>query len=119
MLKAVFPTLCVRETAVAIPFYERLGFDVDFVEPAGDQPEPALAGLVRDGLTLWISSHRGDGVPGQSVYFRVEDIDALSAEFASRGVPISLGPIDQTWGMREIYVKDPDGNSVRFGMKIA
>jgi hypothetical protein len=24
------------------------------------------------------------------------------------------GPIDQTWGTREFYVDDPDGNTLRF-----
>jgi hypothetical protein len=24
------------------------------------------------------------------------------------------GPIDQTWGTREFYVDDPDGNTIRF-----
>ena len=31
-----------------------------------------------------------------------------------KGVPIDLRPTDQTWGNREMYVKDPDGNSIRF-----
>jgi catechol 2,3-dioxygenase-like lactoylglutathione lyase family enzyme len=31
-----------------------------------------------------------------------------------RGVPIELPPTDQTWGNREMYVNDPDGNSLRF-----
>jgi hypothetical protein len=26
--------------------------------------------------------------------------------------------VNQTWGMRELYVRDPDGNSVRFGAPI-
>jgi hypothetical protein len=25
------------------------------------------------------------------------------------------GPIDQSWGMREFYVTDEDGNTLRFG----
>jgi hypothetical protein len=29
-------------------------------------------------------------------------------------VPVDAGPTDQTWGSREMYVKDEDGNSVRF-----
>jgi uncharacterized glyoxalase superfamily protein PhnB len=44
----------------------------------------------------------------------VEDVDALHAELVAKGVPIDLEPTDQTWGNREMYVKDPDGNSIRF-----
>jgi catechol 2,3-dioxygenase-like lactoylglutathione lyase family enzyme len=41
-------------------------------------------------------------------------VDALHAELVARGVVIDTGPVDQTWGNREMYVKDPDGNSLRF-----
>ena len=40
--------------------------------------------------------------------------EALHAELAAKGVGIDVGPVDQTWGTREMYVKDVDGNSVRF-----
>jgi uncharacterized glyoxalase superfamily protein PhnB len=29
-------------------------------------------------------------------------------------VAVDLPPTDQTWGNREMYVKDPDGNAIRF-----
>ena len=45
---------------------------------------------------------------------KVQDVDALHAEFVARGVKIDAGPVDQTWGTRERYVKDADGNSLRF-----
>jgi hypothetical protein len=38
----------------------------------------------------------------------------MYAELVAMGVPIATGPIDQTWGNREMYVKDVDGNSIRF-----
>jgi len=44
----------------------------------------------------------------------VEDVDALHAELKTRGVTIDLEPTDQSWGNREMYVRDPDGNSIRF-----
>jgi uncharacterized glyoxalase superfamily protein PhnB len=48
------------------------------------------------------------------VNFFVEDVDALHAELVGRGVRIDVAPVDQTWGNREMYVKDPDGNCLRF-----
>ncbi len=36
------------------------------------------------------------------------------AELVAKGVRIDTGPVDQTWGTREMYVKDADGNNVRF-----
>jgi len=53
-------------------------------------------------------------VAGGVVNLIVEDGDALHAEFVGKGVRIDTGPVDQTWGTREMYVKDADGNSIRF-----
>jgi hypothetical protein len=44
----------------------------------------------------------------------VDDVDALHAEFVANDVPIDSGPVDQTWGSREMYVKDADRNCLRF-----
>ena len=71
-------------------------------------------GLTRDGVWLHLSSFSGDGVSGGVVNLLVEDGDALHAEFLAKGVQIDAGPVDQTWGTREMYVKDADGNSIRF-----
>lgn len=71
-------------------------------------------GIERDGVSLHLSSHSGDGVPGGVVYLAVHDVDALHAELVAKGVPIDTGPVDQTWGNREMYVKDADRNSIRF-----
>jgi hypothetical protein len=32
--------------------------------------------------------------------------------------PVHQGPVAQTWGMREFYVNDPDGNTLRFRQPI-
>ena len=50
-------------------------------------------------------------------FYKSED-DALYAELLSRGVSVSGPPIDQTWGTREIGVRDADRNVVTFGQRI-
>jgi catechol 2,3-dioxygenase-like lactoylglutathione lyase family enzyme len=61
-----------------------------------------------------LSSFSGDGVAGGVVNLIVDDVDAIHEELVAKDVPIDLAPTDQTWGNREMYVKDADGNSVRF-----
>jgi uncharacterized glyoxalase superfamily protein PhnB len=41
-------------------------------------------------------------------------VDVLYAEFLAAGVVVDLPPTDQTWGNREMYVKDADRNCLRF-----
>jgi uncharacterized glyoxalase superfamily protein PhnB len=71
-------------------------------------------GLSRDGVWIILSSFSGDGVAGGVVNLLVEDVDALYAEFLAADVAIDLPPVDQTWGVREMYIKDSDRNCLRF-----
>jgi catechol 2,3-dioxygenase-like lactoylglutathione lyase family enzyme len=57
---------------------------------------------------------QGDGVFGSAVFLVVEDVEALHTHLKAKGVTIDLEPTNQSWGNREIYVSDPDGNSIRF-----
>ena len=66
------------------------------------------------GVVFHISSFLGDGVSGGVATFIVDDLDGLHAELAGRQVAIDVEPTDQNWDNREMYVRDPDGNSVRF-----
>jgi uncharacterized glyoxalase superfamily protein PhnB len=71
-------------------------------------------GLTRDAAEIHVSSFSGDGVSGGVAFLVVEDVDALHKELVAKGVQIDLEPTDQSWGNREMYVKDTDGNSIRF-----
>ena len=115
MFKLAIPVLHVSSSSAAEKYYcDRLGFRQDFAyRPFGDF-DPCYMGLVRDDAQLHVSSFPGDGVSGCVVYLLVEDIDRLHEELLERNVSIALEPTDQTWGNREMYVKDPDSNSIRF-----
>ena len=115
-LSAAIPVLHVRRSQVAEEFYcGRLGFTRQSAyRPDEPKPDPCYMSLQRDGITLHLSSFAGDSVAGCAVFIRVGDVDALHAELVAKGVPIALAPTDQDWGNREMYVDDPDGNSLRF-----
>jgi len=117
------PIIKVTNLEAALAFYQaRLGFVVDFhyrASPTG----PDYACLLLDGQPVHLSTFSGDGVLGTATYFYVDDVDALWRAVLERGFeppdkddsPVERGPVDQTWGMREFYVRDPDGNALRFG----
>jgi len=71
-------------------------------------------GLIREDVVLHFSSFSGDAVSGGAVFIVVENVDELYEEFRGTGVDVQLPPTDQSWGNREMYVEDPDGNSLRF-----
>jgi catechol 2,3-dioxygenase-like lactoylglutathione lyase family enzyme len=81
--------------------------------------------IVCAGAVIQLSIHMGANPTASSVNLeleRSEDVDAAWARFTSCGLdqshrvasPVHLGPLDQTWGTREVYVNDPDGNCLCF-----
>jgi len=114
MIQRAIPVLHVSHSQAAEDFYcGKLGFRRDFAD-RGDSSDPCYMGVSRDGVELHLSSLSGDGIPGCAVILVVDDVDTLHVEFLAKHVSIATGPVDQTWGTREMYVKDADGNSIRF-----
>ena len=116
MFKLAIPVLHVSRSVAAEEFYcTRLGFRRHFAfRPDPTRPDPCYMGLSRDGASLHLSSFSGDGASGGVVFIVVDDVDALHGELSGKGVRIDMAPTDQTWGNREMYVRDPDNNSIRF-----
>jgi catechol 2,3-dioxygenase-like lactoylglutathione lyase family enzyme len=115
MFKLSIPVLHVSSSVAAEEFYcNQLGFRLEFAYRPFGNADPCYMGLVRDDARLHVSSFSGDAVPGGVVYLLVDDVDALHKELLAKQVSIDTGPIDQSWGNREMYVKDADRNSIRF-----
>ena len=116
MLKVAIPLLHVSSSAVAEDFYcNKLGFRREFAHRADSaKPDPCYMGISRDGVWLHLSSFSGDGVSGGVANLIVDAVDTLHAEFVAKGVRIAVEPVDQTWGSREMYVRDADYNCLRF-----
>ena len=115
MIRRAIPVFHVSNAAAAVEFYCRgLGFQLEFEHrPAGVATDPCYMGVSRDGVWLHLSSFPGDGV-GRGGELIVDDVDRFYAEFIAREVAIDTPPVDQTWGSREMYVKDADRNCLRF-----
>lgn len=122
-VKRMVPILKVTDMERAVQFYgSTLGFVTDFRYDASSDG-PTYVGMSLDGHQIHLSTFAGDGVLGAIAYCYVDDVDALFQKFLAAGLktpgnpdsPVEDGPVDQTWGMRELYVRDPDGNTLRFG----
>ena len=115
MIKLAIPLLHVSDPNAAERFYcDRLGFEKSFAYRPFGESGPCYLGITRDGVSLHLSSFPEDGVAGNAVALIVDNIDELHKEFVEKGVKIDLEPTDQSWGNREMYIKDADNNSIRF-----
>jgi uncharacterized glyoxalase superfamily protein PhnB len=116
MIRRAIPLLHISNAAAAVEFYTYgLGFRLEFEHrPEGVEHDPCYMGLSRDDVWINLSSFSSDGVTGGVVNLMVDNVDNLHAEFTAKNVIIDVPPVDQTWGSREMYVKDADGNCLRF-----
>ena len=121
---AIIPQIRCGNFARAFDFYTRI-LDFEYVEgdDAGSAKDAAFCVLSREGDQIFLSNF--DGGTRSIVAIMTDDVDGLFRKFRARGlqtpgdpnVPaqeVHQGPLDQTWGTREFYVEDPDGNSLRF-----
>jgi catechol 2,3-dioxygenase-like lactoylglutathione lyase family enzyme len=130
-IAAISPFLIVADLSAALAFYrDKLGFEITY---RGPSPESEFFGIVcRDRATIMFKT-LGAIVDGKEVlvapvpnygrkpafswdvYLEVPDPDALSAEFASRGVPLSVPVGDRDDGLRGFELEDLDGYGLFFG----
>jgi len=119
------PLFKVNDMRIAIRFYtEVLDFRMTWAEDTADSP---VVDLGHETMELQITTHESEHLFGSVVYVYVPDVDSLFAKFKSRGLdtstksnsPVHQGPVDQTWGRREFYVTDADGNTLRYCQPIS
>jgi catechol 2,3-dioxygenase-like lactoylglutathione lyase family enzyme len=120
---SIIPTVRCSNLRASLAFYTGI---LDFVRVGGSAAldDPGFCVLTRGEDRLFLSSHAGDGAFGQAIVVTTTDVDALFRALRARGLTtpgdpdapreVHEGPIDQTWGTREFYVDDPDGNTLRF-----
>jgi catechol 2,3-dioxygenase-like lactoylglutathione lyase family enzyme len=94
-------------------YVDGLGFTVDW-EHRFEPGLPVFAQLTREGLSLFLTEHRGDCEVGGAAYFVIDDVDSMFKEITRRGIRAAESPSDTEWKAREMTVVDPDGNKLRF-----
>ena len=114
------PILHVKDVEAALRFYvDRLGFTIPW--RYDEDGRASVAQVDRQGCALILADTWPDKI-GKAVIFislNVEPptyevsaaaLDALRAEFESKGVPVR----DGSWGYRLLVVDDPEGNQLLF-----
>lgn len=57
-------------------------------------------------------SDGGSGTPVPDLSIEVDDLDIALTRIKKAEIPIVYGPIEEPWGVRRFYVKDPFGKLV-------
>jgi len=118
----ITPVMHIGDVALAVGFFrDTLGFECLI------QAE-RYAYVEREGAGIRIQWHDvpaelGDAHGGFSYYLDVRDLDAILDELAPQLAALPTGdvhgPVEQSYGQRELMIRAPDGNLVVFGQAIA
>jgi catechol 2,3-dioxygenase-like lactoylglutathione lyase family enzyme len=107
---SVVPFLRVADAEAAAEWYGRLGFTIEWRHRF--EPGLPLFVSITDGRgRIFLSEHGGDARPDTLLYLYVDDVDALARELGTEAAPMP-------WGVRELEVRDPDGNRIRIGTPV-
>ena len=65
-------------------------------------------------MTVQVSFARqgGSGTPVPDLSIEVDDVDAALAGMEAAGFEIEYGPVDEPWGVRRFFVRDPLGRLI-------
>lgn len=110
-------TLFVDDLDAAKLFYDEV-FAVQKVFEDGESAAFKLGGTIVN-LLVTSAAHElvAPAAVGQpdlgtraQMTIEVEDVDAVCAELAARGVELLNGPMDRPWGVRTASFRDPSGH---------
>jgi catechol 2,3-dioxygenase-like lactoylglutathione lyase family enzyme len=116
----MIPLFRCSDMKVALSFYTQI-LDFELADPGASANDWVV--LLKNGnAELMLTALQGDQKIGIAANVVVTGIDQLFAKYKQRGLdtsgkeesPVHQGPFDQTWGTREFYVTDIDGNTLRF-----
>lgn len=104
----------------AVDFYTRI---LDFtLKHAEASVNDLVVDLINEDAELQLTVLESTNLYGSVINVWVDDVDVMFNKYLERGLdtsnkknsPVHQGPLNQTWGTREFYVTDDDGNTLRF-----
>jgi hypothetical protein len=123
-VRRLAPVLPVKNVAVALERFRKLGFEGDAYREPGDEARGGpIYGFLRWGtveLHLACVAELDPSANTSACYLYVDDADALFERWKFTGVEGRfVEPVNTPYRLREFAYVDPDGNLLRVGSELA
>jgi len=108
-VRRIVANIAAPDLARAALFYKdalglELLMDHGWIQTYGTQAEMTVQ--------LSVASEGGSGTPVPDLSIEVDDVDTAFERLKAAGFAIEYGPVDEPWGVRRFYVRDPFGKMV-------
>ncbi len=108
-IRRIVPNLPARDPAVLAAFYRDLsGLDVlmemGFIH--------TLGGPTGKQSQLSVMSEGGSGAPVPAISIEVDALEPVLERAEQLGAEIAYGPVEEPWGVRRFYLRDPEGSLI-------
>ncbi len=108
-VKRIVANLAVSSTEAMKSFYTDV-FDLNVLMDQGWIVTFGSENTAAAQLSVATQGGSGTDVPGISI--EVDDVDDTYRRAKTLGHPIEYGPVDEPWGVRRFYVRDPNGTLI-------
>ena len=109
-VRRIVPNIAADNVALAASFYRDV-LDLDLLMDQGwIQTFGSDISSARPQISVASEGGSGTAVPDLSV--EVDNLDEVHRRCVEHGFAIEYGPVDESWGVRRLYVRDPFGRLV-------
>lgn len=63
-------------------------------------------------VQISIATEGGSGTPVPDISIEVDDLAAVLERLKQKGIATAYGPVDEPWGVRRFFVRDPFGKLI-------
>lgn len=107
-VKRIVPNIDAPDVSAAERFYgAALGLDLLM-----DHGWIVTYGVRGSEVQVSIASQGGSGTVTPDVSIEVDDLDAALSRMKAAGFAIEYGPVEEPWGVRRFFVRDPFGKRI-------
>jgi ketosteroid isomerase-like protein len=116
---ALVPILNVSSLPESFIWFEKLGWPRKW-DWSSDGGEPSFGAVGTDEreICLCRDAQGGRGPNGMWLAIWTGDVDAVYARCVRQDLEVIRPPLDESWGVREMHVKHPDGHVLRISQAI-
>jgi uncharacterized glyoxalase superfamily protein PhnB len=123
-VERITPILNVADLDASFAWFEKLGWAKSFAWCPPGSVAPGFGGVASGDQEIFMclncqggrGGDGGIGGGGQGVWMSiwVDDVDAVYTVCTREHLEVLKKPEDESWGVREMHVRHPDGHVLRF-----